>query len=250
MRKANLMLLLAIVSSNAIAEWVAAGSNETFIAYADPAARSKDGDRAKIWVLYNYKSTQVTAGKSWISLKTQYEFVCNNHRIRQLSYSFYSENMGEGKLVYARPNPGKWMAVEPESIIGGLAKIACERPLTGGSSREAEKWVKVGGAENKNVVSYADPDSMLKDGDSTKMWSLLDFRAVQTSPTSKSFMSMKLHYEYDCKEGKSRKLSHSFHAENMGGGETVYSDSEADKWKPVEPGSIRETLWKFACGRR
>ena len=250
MRKAILMLLLAVVSSNSMAEWVVAGSNEVFIAYADTATLSKDGDNAKIWVLYNYKSAQVTAGRSWISLKTQYECACKDNLMRQLSYSFYSESMGEGNVVYSKPDFGKWMPVESGSIIGGLLKIACGRQKTNLSSSEAPKWVKVGGAETKDVVSYADPETMRRDANTVKMWSLLDFKTVQTSPTSKSFMSMKLQYEYDCKQERSRKIAHNFHLENMGGGEAAYSDSEPGKWEPINPGSIRETLWKFACGQR
>jgi hypothetical protein len=48
MRKPILMMLLAVVSSSAAAEWVELGSNEISTAYSDPATIRRNGDMVKM----------------------------------------------------------------------------------------------------------------------------------------------------------------------------------------------------------
>jgi len=55
MRKAILMMLLAVASSSAAAGWVEVNSDETVTVYADPATVRRAGNRATMWVLYDYK---------------------------------------------------------------------------------------------------------------------------------------------------------------------------------------------------
>ena len=65
MKKLLLTLMLAIVSSSVMAEWVEISRNEDFgiTVYADPANTRKSGNEVKMWVLVDYKSAQGNASK-------------------------------------------------------------------------------------------------------------------------------------------------------------------------------------------
>ena len=58
MEKFLLALILSIMSSNVVAEWleVDTSSRVGLTAYADPATISKSGSKAEMWVLYDYKT--------------------------------------------------------------------------------------------------------------------------------------------------------------------------------------------------
>lgn len=127
MRKAILMVLLAVVSSSAVAEWIGAGSNsdETVTAYADPATIRKAGDVVTMWVLFDYKRAQAGDGKEYRSAKAQSEYDCKEEQWRTPAASFHSRNMGEGVIVENASYPGKWSPVPPGSATETLWKIAC-----------------------------------------------------------------------------------------------------------------------------
>ncbi|MCH6585257.1 MAG: hypothetical protein IH810_05440, partial [Proteobacteria bacterium] len=60
MHKVILMILLAVVSSSAMAEWVEVAESEagTFIAYAESATIQKTDNIVNMWVLIDYNTTQ------------------------------------------------------------------------------------------------------------------------------------------------------------------------------------------------
>lgn len=107
MHKATLMMLLAVMSSSAVAEWVPVVGNETVgaTAYADPATIRKTGNKVKMWDLLDYKTAQGDAGMQYMSMKAQTEYDCKEEQSRPLYLSFHSENMGKGKVVDTYNNP-------------------------------------------------------------------------------------------------------------------------------------------------
>jgi hypothetical protein len=48
MRKLILILLLAVLSSSAMAEWIKVGANDNSTIYADPATIRKEGNMVKM----------------------------------------------------------------------------------------------------------------------------------------------------------------------------------------------------------
>lgn len=129
MRKA-IFMLLAVVSSSAAAEWVKVGGNETMTIYADPASTRKVGGWVKIWSLFDLKTALDSQGKSYMSIKHQNEYDCNEEQSRKLYSSFHSGNMGEGEVVYRSSDPGKLEPVPPGSVGAALWKIGqivCEK---------------------------------------------------------------------------------------------------------------------------
>jgi hypothetical protein len=60
---------------------------------------------------------------------------------------------------------------------------------------------------------------------------------------------MKIRNEYDCKEEKSRTLSITALAGNMGTGAVVNTGSAVGAWVDLSPDSLGKTQWEIACGK-
>ena len=126
MRKAILMMLLAVASSSAAAEWVEIGSNETATVYADPATMRRAGNTVKLWELYVAKTAQLIANKAYMSAKLLREYDCKGERSRTLYASFHPEDMGRGEMIYGTSDPTRWEPVTTPEIANAIQwKLAC-----------------------------------------------------------------------------------------------------------------------------
>ena len=126
MRKAILAVLLALVSSNAMAEWVEVAGNEATAAYADPATIRREVDMVTMWHLLDYAKVRGTDGiKPYRSIKIQDEYDCAQARTRTLSISVHSGNMGEGAVLGTSSETGKWRPVPPDTLAETLREFAC-----------------------------------------------------------------------------------------------------------------------------
>lgn len=125
-------------------------------------------------------------------------------------------------------------------------------------ARLRAEWVMVG--ENKILAlsAYANPNieatlnkekNKNKNGDKVKMWRMYDYKATQEASGYK-FISAKFQDEYDCKEEQIRFLVNTTFSGNMGGGEVIFTNTDAGKWQPVISHSLDESMWKFACGKK
>jgi len=95
---------------------------------------------------------------------------------------------------------------------------------------------------------YVDPDTIRLKGDVVTMWSLNDYKTIQTMGST-SYLSYKVQTEYDCAEERIRKLASTSFSGNMGSGDVVYSISKEGKWQLVEPGSLGQSEWEVACDK-
>lgn len=128
-KKLVLVLVLSVVNSNVIAEWTEIDTSNRvgLTAYADPATIIRSGDKAEMWVLYDYKTVQKNSRKSYISIRGQWRYDCKEKKEQPVYEILLSENMGKGKVV------GKaiydvsveWMSVTPESVGMAFWKLAC-----------------------------------------------------------------------------------------------------------------------------
>ena len=126
MRKAIWMMLLAVVSSSAAAAWVEVGGNAIATAYADPATIRKNGNRAKMWDLFDLKTARASReGRSYLSTKQQAEYDCKEEQWRMLYFSWHSGNMGIGETVFSYAEPNNWGPIPPDSWVELLWKFAC-----------------------------------------------------------------------------------------------------------------------------
>jgi hypothetical protein len=128
MREAILMLLLAIASSSAVADWVEVSHDETSVTYADPATIGRAGDVVKMWTLLDFKAPQARPyATPYISQKTLHEYDCKEQRARIVQFLRYSENMGGGEVVPTDSAPEEWKPVVTGSIVEKLRGVACKK---------------------------------------------------------------------------------------------------------------------------
>lgn len=131
MRRVVLMMLLAVVSSSAMAEWVkvAIFEDKGATCYVDRTTLLKVENRVKMWFLLDYREAQKLVGIPYLSVLEQYEFDCKEEQSRRLYYSLQSGNMGGGDMVYKYSDAGKWESNPPGSGGEILWKAACGRPM-------------------------------------------------------------------------------------------------------------------------
>jgi Surface-adhesin protein E len=126
MRKPIATMLLAAVSSSAMAEWVQVSGTESNTVYADPATIHMAGNTVKMWSLYDFKAAQAIGElQSYLSSKQQYEYDCKEKRLRTFSYSFHAGNMATGEVTLSATKTGDWERIAPASVDNDLWKIAC-----------------------------------------------------------------------------------------------------------------------------
>jgi len=149
MSKVILMMLLAVVSSSAMAKWVEVGDNKNSTAYANIATIRKSDDRVKMWVLFNYKTAQkLIGGPPYMSDTHQEEYDCTEWQSRTIHISTYSGSMGEGKVIDNGPGDGQWKPIMPDSRGESLLKVACGK--VDFSKKEVAKEADVTGKETED----------------------------------------------------------------------------------------------------
>jgi hypothetical protein len=125
MRKAVWAMLLAVMSSNAAAAWVAVTDTSGFITFADPATILKAGDMVKMWELLDYKAVREVEGVRYMSQKAQSEYNCTKELVRPLVVSLHPGIMGSGEPVFNSATPDDWQRVTRGSVSESLLKYAC-----------------------------------------------------------------------------------------------------------------------------
>ena len=122
-----LITLLVLSSVPAYAEWeLVSGDDEAGLTvYVDRDTIRRKGNLVKMWQLYDYKTVQTVAGDSLLSVQRQNEYDCMEERTRMLAYTWFSSNMGKGRVVYRAADEQQWEPVVPRSIDRTLWKVAC-----------------------------------------------------------------------------------------------------------------------------
>jgi hypothetical protein len=112
-------------------------------------------------------------------------------------------------------------------------------------------WVKIAVTDKSTV--YADPSSIRKAGNTASMWSTFDYgtpQQITMNGREVRYLSTRGQDEFDCKGMRKRRLLIIGHSKNMGGGDYTVTDGTQTPWIPVAPGTVAESMWKLACGKR
>jgi hypothetical protein len=138
MKKILLTLMLAVLSSNAMAEWDFAlkSADGATSYYIQKDAILKYGNKAKMWVLVDHKkgikiklgkkrAIKINIRKKVFSYKAQFEYKCDEKHYRLLFKTTYSKNMGKGNVIDTFDEPDEWNPVIPESASEALLYKAC-----------------------------------------------------------------------------------------------------------------------------
>jgi len=128
MKRLASALALAALSCNSAAEWILVNDNDEYIAYADPATISREGDRVQMSDLIDLKSPRPSPyGNQHVSSKAHSEFDCLNSRIRTIAFSLHSGPMGGGDPVETAVASNGWLTAAPGTLLYVLWQFACSR---------------------------------------------------------------------------------------------------------------------------
>jgi surface-adhesin protein E len=115
------------------------------------------------------------------------------------------------------------------------------------------EWVEVGGKVEEGLTVYTvyvDSDTIQSREDAVTLWVLMDFKTTQIQPKP-PHMSVKSQREIDCTKKRIRLLAMTAFSGNMGSGKEVSSYSDPnDQGILVEPSSVAQSLWTFACSKK
>ena len=121
-----LTLMLACVSSVAMADWTFYGSNKDSDLYIDFQSIRKDGEIAKMWFMEDYRGVKkISYGRSFLSATTLGEYDCKEKRVRTDSFAIYSDEKGGGDVVFTSKIKMDWEPIVPASLGEILWKNAC-----------------------------------------------------------------------------------------------------------------------------
>jgi hypothetical protein len=123
-------ILLAVISTSAMAEWNFINGTDDYDTYADKTTIRLRGNIARMWTLRDYKSPQKKAYGTYISAADYYEFDCFEEKVNLLSGTAYSKNMQEGEVVKSFNYDDKdWRHIAPGTIVVVLWVTACGNGL-------------------------------------------------------------------------------------------------------------------------
>jgi len=128
MLKALSMLLLLFVGRSTLAAWEVIHGDDATTIHADTSTIRRAGNTVRMWHLADYKSAQVPYGGTrfmYASARFHNEYDCRDRRIRVLSFSWHSANLGEGRVVYSASKPGQWEPVMSETVRQHLWQLVC-----------------------------------------------------------------------------------------------------------------------------
>ena len=122
----GILLTLLLSSGPAYAEWMSLGESDAgTTVYADSATMRREGNLVKMSVLFDFKTIQAKADVSYLSAKAQMEYDCAEQRFEGLTVLYFSDNMGNGKLLDRSSGKNKWLRISPGSLDHALWKLAC-----------------------------------------------------------------------------------------------------------------------------
>ena len=129
MTRLLLTILLFLSSGSAYAEWmwIDDKAKDGMTTYANPDTIRRKGARAKMWVLFDFRTAEHVADTTHLSFMTQDEYDCTEDRHRALASTSFSGNMGSGKVRSSYSIKGKWEPVPPGTITQTLWKGACDK---------------------------------------------------------------------------------------------------------------------------
>ena len=124
--------LLAVFSTNVMAEWTRVGDSDsdsdtnTNTAYVDLSTIRKSGDKVKMWDLLDYKVVQMVNGTRYLSAVAQMEYDCKEETAKLLTFNEHSKNMGQGEVVYSSGNThAEFEPISPNSLLKTHFKLVC-----------------------------------------------------------------------------------------------------------------------------
>lgn len=112
----------------------------------------------------------------------------------------------------------------------------------------AEEFILIWQSPDKGVSQFLDASTIQRDGDLVRMSRIFNYlppylRRVNRRP----YTSQRVVTEFNCKKMQVRQLSADWHEGDMGSGDILNKENQADVWEAVTHDVFTEPLWKIAC---
>jgi hypothetical protein len=125
---ATVACLAALPTTSAVAAWQEIGSNEQSTVSLDIETLKRDGDKAQIMSMLDFKTpgTDPQTKEPISSIIGLNEYLCEKVQYRPIEYKVFSGNKGEGKVVADVKSPdSQFEAIVSGSWAAGVYSIAC-----------------------------------------------------------------------------------------------------------------------------
>lgn len=133
MNKIILSLLMAMVSTCAIADLVLIFRYSDAAVYADSSTVSRVKDKVTMWSVTDSRKDKDFLGTMYRSVRTQMEYDCARMTSLHLKSMYYKGQMGQGELSGTVPPAGGYylgfsaLPLQPDTPEEVAWKIACAR---------------------------------------------------------------------------------------------------------------------------
>ena len=118
-------LLMIVVPAHAVWEKLDSSLRKGETRFFDLETVRKDGPYRKVWVLSNYDEAR--AG-GYRSVKTFYEFDCQQVKARSQTMPLYPDTMAQGEVIGAHHEETKeWFDFSSGSIFAQISAVVCSK---------------------------------------------------------------------------------------------------------------------------
>jgi hypothetical protein len=120
--------LLLLPATSAVAAWQEIGSNEQSTVSIDMSTLKRDGDKARIMSMLDFKTpgTEPQTKQQIRSIIGLNEYLCDKAQYRPIEYKVFSGNKGKGKVVADIKSPDSpFETITSGSWAAGVYSIAC-----------------------------------------------------------------------------------------------------------------------------
>lgn len=107
--------------------------------------------------------------------------------------------------------------------------------------------------ETDELFKYHDKSSIQINGSTAQMWTMYDFREIQTDADGDKFKSVKSLLLFNCKYETLAMISILQYSGSLGTGDLVLSDTFKENeliWDRIVPNTLVKTEWEIACGKK
>lgn len=253
---AKLLCYLVIFSysiSTGLAEWTRLGEDKEGTAiYIDQSTLQRKDDIATLWVLFDYRANQLVDGVSSRSAIAKLRYDCFGEKLRILSTSFHSGNMGLGKVISSNSVPKRWEPISPNSMAGSSFDYACSLFSTEGVKHKYSQeiiplWKQGPSTELADV--FFDPKSLKRSKNKASTIVIINFK-TPTNTGSKLAWSAKSRVEFECRKKMSRYSKPIYFDLPYGKGERIMDEFPYQNvWKSIAEDGLSNGMFDIACTR-
>ena len=95
---------------------------------------------------------------------------------------------------------------------------------------------------------YIDRDHVSREGETRKVWTMLDYRQPKTNSHGQPYRSTRSLMQIQCKTQQVKTLSLAFYKGTRGSGDVLSSEGVIQEWQPIPPDSVLAKMAWTVCG--